>query len=224
MNSIRRITAAISLIMAFCFLPAGCDRPAADISDTVTYKGGEYVFLEYPMNIFCYYYNGSSNDHFEEVDGIYPVDSPMWDMIWNGGDLYCAKDSAAEATGYYADDENYNWYIVIDNEADDTVNYHPAELTENELNAVYSLEDKEKTVSAFWEEFEAFGSIIKISKDGMVRGTISIAKFDGSWYWKSEIINEDRVSDGTWAEFIQPLPETLDSRIKEAELLQIEKE
>ena len=38
----------------------------------------------------------------------------------------------------------------------------------------------------------------------------------GGWNGKSEIIDESRENDGTWPEYIQPLPETLDRKIKEA--------
>ena len=211
------ILAGICILIISSMLLVGCNQQDTGDLDTVKYEEKEYVFIEYPMNEFYYDYNGSSHDNFEEVDGIYPVDSSKWDMIWNGGDLYCAKDYAKEANRYYADDENYDCYIVIDTEDEGEENAYLVNLTEEELDSIYDLEEKEKTTSAFWEEFEAFGSIIKISKDGMVRGTISIAKFSGNWYWKSEIIDESREEDGTWPEYIQPLPETLDSKIKEAE-------
>ena len=67
------------------------------------------------------------------------------------------------------------------------------------------------------EEFDTFGSLIKISKDGVVRGTLSIAEFDGDWYWKSEIIDESRENDGMWPEYIQLLPESLSKKIKAVE-------
>ena len=62
-----------------------------------------------------------------------------------------------------------------------------------------------------------FGSIAKISKDSVVRGTLSIAKYDGNWYWKSEVIDESREKDGTWPEYVQPLPESLNEKIKAEE-------
>ena len=76
------------------------------------------------------------------------------------------------------------------------------------------LEEMERTTSLFWEEFESQGSLIKISKDGIVRGTISIIKFDGCWYWKSEVIDESREKDGDWPEYVQPLPKTFNNKIK----------
>ena len=196
-------------------LLTGCNQQAADSTDIVNYEGTDYAFVEYPANIFYYDYNGNSSDNFVEVDGIYPIASPQWDMIWNGGDLYCDKNAVEEASSYYANDDNYDWYVVIDT-ADEELSY-PVNIMDEELDAIYSLEDMEKDKSVFWEEFEAQGSLVKISKDGIVRGTLSIAKCDGSWYWKSELIDESREEDGTWPEYVQPLPESLDSKIKEVE-------
>ena len=215
-SGLRKIIVGMCMLIALLMLLAGCDKQEAGNSDTVQYEGDYYVFLEYPTNIFYYDYNGNSNENFEEVDGIYPIESPKWSMIWNGGDIYGVKDSVDEAKSYYANDDNYDWYVVIDTEEGEEI-LHPINITETERDSVYDLEEMERTTSVFMEEFEAHGSILKISKDGIVRGTISIAKYDGNWYWKSEIIDESREADGIWPEWVQPLPETLDSKIKEAE-------
>lgn len=204
----------LSLIVS-CALLTGCEKQETSNPDIVTYEGNEYVFLEYPENEFYYDYNGNAHDTFDEVDGIYPVDSPKWEIIWNGGDLCCIKDKADEANNYYADDENYDWYVGIDTEEE--LEFYPVNITDSECEAIYGFEEMEKATSVFMEEFDVHGSIIKISKDGIVRGTISIVKYDGNWYWKSEVIDESREKDGTWPEYVQPLPETLDRKVKEVE-------
>ena len=104
---------------------------------------------------------------------------------------------------------------MIDTEDDEL--YYPIDVNDEELENIYKLEEMERKTSLFWEEFEAQGSLIKISKDGIVRGIISIIKFDGSWYWKSEVIDESREKDGNWPEYVQLLPKTLDKKIKEVE-------
>lgn len=207
----------ITVMLTAALLLPGCKNETAPSSDTIKYQGSEYVYLAYPSNVFYYDYNGNENDHFEEADGIYPIESPQWDMIWNGGDLYCIKDSADTAISYYSIDDNYNWYILIDSEDVYETDPYPIEITESELDVIYDLEVLSKDTSAFFEEFEAMGSILKISKDGIVRGTLSIAKYDGKWYWKSEIIDESQECDGTWAEYIQPLPESLQPKIQAIE-------
>lgn len=214
-TGLYKIFAGICLLIMSCVLFTGCSQQKSDDQDIVKYEGNKYVLLEYPANEFYYDYNGNSHDNFEEVDGIYPVDSSLWNMIWNGGDLYCAKDKADEAESYYADDVNYDWYIVIDTEEEEC--FYPVDITDSERESMYSFEEMERKTSVFMEEFEAHGSIVKISKDGIVRGTISIARYDGNWYWKSEIIDESREEDGTWPEYVQPLPETLNRKVKETE-------
>jgi len=79
------------------------------------------------------------------------------------------------------------------------------------------VEEQERELAVFFEEFEKLGSVFKISKDGVVRGTISIGKYEGQWYWRSEVIDESREKDGTWPEYVQALPETLSSKIEQAE-------
>lgn len=212
MNIRRKTLYKLSVLVIFVLFLMGCDKQIVNTSDIVEYEGEDYVFLEYPANVFYYDYNGNSNDNFEEVDGIYPVESPKWDMIWNGGDLYCVKACVDEASSYYADDNNYDWYVVLDTE-DEEISC-PVNITDEELNVIYGLEEMKKDVSVFWEEFEAQGSLVKISKDGMVRGTLSIAKYDGKWYWKSELVDESREEDGTWPEYVQLLPETFNGKIK----------
>ena len=196
----------------------GCNSEPNQSEDTVKYGGKEYVYLELPANIFYHYYNGNSHDNFEEVDGTYPIDSPKWDMVWVGGDLYCAKDSVEEAVSYYANDDNYVWYALVDRDIEDNeINSCPIDITDTELTSTYDIENKEKTLAVYFEDFEKLGSLFKISKDGVVRGTITIGKYKGDWYWRSETIDESTERDGTWAEYIQPLEKSLSDKITEAE-------
>ena len=208
----KKVICITILLLILNMLLPGCSKQNVINIDIVNFEGNEYKLLEYPENEFYYDYNGNSHDNFEEVDGRYPIDSPQWNMIWNAGDLYCAVDRVEEAENYYSNDDNYEWYIVINTE-DDELSY-PINVNDDELESIYKLEEMERTTSLFWEEFEAQGSLIKISKDSIVRGTISIIKFNGSWYWKSEVIDESREKDGDWPEYVQPLPETLNNKIE----------
>ena len=208
----NKIINTLIIVLILNMLLSGCSNENTENYNKVDFEGKEYQLLEYPANEFYYAYNGNSHDNFEEVDGRYPIDSPQWEMIWNAGDLYCAVDSVEEAEDYYSNDDNYVWYVVIDTE-DDEMSY-PINVNDDELEDIYKLEEMERTTSLFWEEFESQGSLIKISKDGIVRGTISIIKFDGCWYWKSEVIDESREKDGDWPEYVQPLPKTFNNKIK----------
>ena len=62
------------------------------------------------------------------------------------------KSPIKEANSYYADIENYDWYVAIDSE--EKTNVYPIEVTETELNHIYALEDAQKELSLFYEEFE----------------------------------------------------------------------
>ena len=220
MNKQKKSRMIRLLIACLCvtILLAGCGVTADDSAYTTKYKGHKYVSLEYPENIFYYDYNGNSHDNFAEVDGKYPIDSEQWAMIWNAGDLYCIKRSIEEATAYYADDENYVWYALVDtDEEDNEINSCPITVTAAELEAVYDIENQERDLAIFFDEFEKQGSIFKISKDGVVRGTISVCKYEGAWYWKSEVIDESRERDDTWPEYIHPLPQSLSDKMIEAE-------
>jgi len=232
-NNKKALICIAAVVMAVIAIAAVVNRPVqledtigqspesggsqtVDLADTVRYKGKMYTAVEYPANVFCYDYNGNDSDNFDEPDGIYPIKSPKWDIIWNGGDLYCISDCVDEANAYYADDENYEWYVQIDAE-DDESDAYPIKVTAAESAAVCDLETEEKDIAVYFDEFEKLGSIFKVSRDGIVRGTISVGKYDGRWYWRSEIIDESRECDGTWPEYIQPLPETLDTKIKKGD-------
>lgn len=86
-----------------------------------------------------------------------------------------------------------------------------------ELEGIYNIESRDRDLAVFFDQFEKHGSVFKISEDGVVRGSISVAKYNGIWYWKSEVIDESQECDGTWPEYIQPLPASLNEKISEAE-------
>lgn len=204
----------VFMLMLTLVLLTGCGINAQASGDTVQYKGKEYAMIEYPSNVFSYGYNGNSHYDVKEIDDIYPIDSPNWDMIWDDGRLYCDKKYAALANQFYANDENYVWYLLIDYDTEDPEVYSvDIELTADELEYVYNIDDKEKDLAVFFDELEKTASIFKISNDGVLRGTLSIGKYKGQWYWRSGIMDESRESDGTCPEYIQPLPESLSDKI-----------
>ena len=79
-----------------------------------------------------------------------------------------------------------------------------------------SVENLPKEKAIFFEEIEEFATLTKTSKDGMVSGLTELAYYEGSWYWRSEIIDESREKDGTWPEYVQELPESLSEKITNA--------
>lgn len=83
-----------------------------------------------------------------------------------------------------------------------------------ELICLYEIEEQDKDPAIFFEEIEDFAKLTKTSKDGIVSGVTELAYYDGSWYWRSEIIDESREKDGTWPEYVQKLPDSLSTKIE----------
>ena len=213
-DKIRKMIISVSAISIVSTLLVGCNYQTTSDVDLVEYEGKEYACEEYPISVFYYTYNGSGFENFAEVDGIYLLDNTQWEMIWNAGDLYCIKEKIDEANRYYAAEENYDWYIQIDTEEDDVIEL-PIEVTEEEREKICDVENMERDLAVYFDEFESLGSIVKVSKDDMVHGIISIAKYNGKWYWKSEVIDDSKTRDDTWPEYIQPLPDSINDKIEQ---------
>ena len=84
--------------------------------DTITYKNNTYVLLEYNMDIFNYDLN--KNNYYEE-DIIHPIPNKKWNVVYFDGDLFILDKQVKEATKYYQDDNNYEWYFIVDEEETD---------------------------------------------------------------------------------------------------------
>ena len=54
----------------------------------------------------------------------------------------------------------------------------------------------------------------KTSVDGFICGSTSLAFYEDAWYWRSEIIDENQEKDGTWPEYVYPMPESFQEKVK----------
>lgn len=154
--------------------------------DAIKYNGKTYILLEYNMDIFTYYYNSNS---FYEEDIIFPIPHNKWDVVYLNGDLFVLDNQVKKTIKYYSDDKNYNWYIVFDNgenEIKKSIN-----ISDDELMDLYDIEQEEKSNTIVFDDIEMFGDVLKISKDGLVQGIVTLAKVDGTWYYKTEIMTDD---------------------------------
>lgn len=52
-----------------------------------------------------------------------------------------------------------------------------------------------------------FADILKISKDGLVQGIVTLAQVDGKWYYKTEIMTDDD------REYVIKIKESLNEKI-----------
>lgn len=170
--------------------------------ETIEYEGETYVYLEYRNDMFVYDY--LSDDNFE-VEEIYPIKIGEWDGIYSEGDLFIVKDQIKDAANYYSDDENYNWYFIL--EEDDTEKEYGILLDEKEKEYLYDLGDKKKEVTITFDDIKYFGSIKKVSKDGVISGVITLVNVDNKWYWKSEVMKDDS------NEYVIALPESLNKKL-----------
>lgn len=193
------ILCILSIILIFVL------KAENNLTDSISYKGKKYICLEYNMDIFTYNFN--SNDYYEE-DIIHPILHDKWDMVYFNGDLFIEEESIKAAKVYYSNDKNYEWFIVFDeNDSQITI---PIELTEEEIKYIYNMDNMKKTETMTFEEIKMFANITKISKDKKVFSLISLANYKGSWYWKTEIMTDDKAID---EEYIIKLPESLNNKI-----------
>lgn len=197
------LTAIILLIMVLMMRSSFADP------DTVKYEGEKYSILGYPADIFMYDL-AQGADNYEEDETV-PLDGSQWRMVYNNCDVYCHTDDFDDANSYYNKHENYVWYVTIE-DGDKEFTY-PLEISMEDFEYIYRMEDMDRETSIFFDEIETQGSIIKISKDGFIEGRTGLAEYQGQWYWRTETIDENRERDGEWPEYMIPLPETVSDQI-----------
>lgn len=199
------IVTLLLILVAACLMMAGCS------GDYWKYEGKKYVPVTFNQDLFtCGFGMGGEF----EVDETYPVECEQFDMIHNNGDLYVVKSQADQATDYYQDDANYNWSVSIFAEDEEEDPVSPIAITPEELEYIYQLENQEKDLAVFFDEIQQQATLIKTSKDGVARGSMELALYDGKWYWRSGIIDDTREKDDTWPEYIYPMPDSFQDKIK----------
>ena len=170
--------------------------------DTVKYKGNTYALLEYDSDNFTYYHN---SDDFYEEDIVYPVSHNKWNVVYFNDDLFVLDKEVKVAKKYYSNDNNYNWFIVFD--SDDSDVKKSISLTKNELKNLYNIERSKKKIDITFDEINKFGDLLKVSKDGLVQGIVTLAQVDGNWYYKTEVMTDDD------KEIVIELEKTLNDKI-----------
>ena len=191
------IVLLLSFVMIICLI-----LKQESFKDTISYKGKTYVNLEYNMDIFTYGFN--SNEYYEE-DIIHPIKHKKWDAVYFDGDLYILDKQVKEAKKYYKDDNNYEWFIVFD--INDEEVKKSISISKEELKYLYDIENKSRKETMKFDDIKEFASIMKISKDNAVYALISLANYKDSWYYKTEVMNDND------EEYIIDLPESLNKKI-----------
>lgn len=188
----------ILILFTILFMLVGCH------SDGIKYDNKTYILLEYNMDVFTYLFDNPNHESFE-VESIKPIMHPKWDLIYNCEDIYVVKHQSRKAISYYGNDENYEWYFTY--EMNDELYQNELDLTKEELDYLYKIEDVEEYHLITFEEIDVFGDVEKVSQDRFVRGVLNLVLHEGDWYYKTEIMNDDN------QEYIIPLLPSLNKKI-----------
>ena len=205
----KRLKSAVfiaAVLFLVCFIQK---REEEKWIDTVSYQGETYVCLTYNLDLFAYYFQGGE-DYVYVAEVVHPVPHETWDIVCLEGDVFVLEREVKQAKKYYADDDNYEWYFVLDGEETETE--FLISVTEEERAYIYDMDDMEKRMTLLFDDIEKMGSLKKISKDGAVSAVTGLAYFDGAWYWRTERIDINQAGD---PEYIIPLPESLNQKLRE---------
>ena len=175
--------------------------------NTLTYEGKTYVYMGFNPDIF--YYDMAVGGNYEEYT-IYPMEETQWDMVYRSGDLYVLSSQVEEARAYYLDDANYTWAALIYEEDSEEPVTVELMLTEEERAGVYGMYALPRDKTLAFDDIEKFATLQKTSLDGFIDGDIQLALYEGVWYWRSEVIDEN--TEG-WPEFVYALPSSLSEKI-----------
>ena len=157
-----------------------------DNVDYIKYEGKKYILLDYNIDIFTYYYNG--NDYLEE-DRIHPIKHDKYDVVYFNGDLFVLDKQVKDAIKYYKDDNNYDWFIIFDDE--DNEIKKSISISDSEFKFLYDIENNKNKDTIIFDDIEMFGSIQKVSKDNLIQGIITLAKVNNHWVYKTEVMTDD---------------------------------
>ena len=80
-------------------------------------------------------------------------------------------------------------------------------ISKEELKYLYDMENKSRKDTMKFDDIKEFASIKKISKDNTVYALISLANYKDSWYYKTEVMNDND------EEYIIDFPESLNKKI-----------
>ena len=169
--------------------------------DTIQYQKQTYVFLKEPQDSFTYYFNVGS---YEE-DEITMINHDKWNAINCGGDVYIKQDQYEQAQKYYLDEQNYNYYLVIDDEI--TIDIAFSNEERKELNDLYKQEANHTIV---FDDIDMFVDVYKVSKDDGFKGSINLVLCDGTLYYKTEVMSDDD------REYVIELSKHLNQKIQES--------
>lgn len=175
--------------------------------DKLTFGGETYVYLPFPRDIFFYDLKECVDC---EEDQVVPIPHSNWKFVYREGDLFVLQGHKDAAAGYFGTDENYTWSIVIDDPDTEEPIAIPLSVTQDDLAYIYSMEGMQRNTTLLFDDIALFGSLVKTDESGLISASASLAYHNGSWYWRSEVI--DDTAEG-WPEYVVKLPESITQQI-----------
>lgn len=176
-------------------------------SDCITYNGDEYIYVEFPSDVFVY----DLHSYYEaEEDEVIEIPHNKWRIIYCNGDIFALSTDLAEMTSYYSDVNNYTWSVVIEATTDDLITEKELSLSPDEIAFFGTVEDQARNESILFDDIEIFGTLVKTSYDGLIDARTNLLCHNGRWYWRTEAVNEK--VEG-WPEYIVKLPESLNAKL-----------
>ena len=197
-------------LLVICLALAGCREQGTENTagaDTLDYGGKTYCYLQFPGNIFNYDLRESVD--YEE-DTVLPIPHECWDLVYRDGDLYVLESQWQAAVADYADDANYTWSVRIEDPETEETYSIPVTVTADDLSDIYTMEDRKGDTTLLFDDIELFGTLVKTHQDGLIAASTGLACRDGSWYWRSETI--DDTVEG-WPEYVVQLPNSITAQL-----------
>jgi hypothetical protein len=71
------------------------------------------------------------------------------------------------------------------------------------------MESMERDITITFDDIDSFASVLKISKDNLVQGILTLACVDGTWYYKTEVMSDEN------REYIVKITESLNNKIND---------
>ena len=155
------------------------------------------------------YVRGALRPDYEE-DTVLPIPHECWDLVYRDGDLYVLESQWQAAVADYADDANYTWSVRIEDPETEETYSIPVTVTADDLSDIYTMEDRKGDTTLLFDDIELFGTLVKTHQDGLIAASTGLACRDGSWYWRSETI--DDTVEG-WPEYVVQLPNSITAQL-----------
>ena len=112
-----------------------------------------------------------------------------------------------KAIKYYTNDDNYDWYIAFDD--GDNIYKKSISIDKEDLFYLYNIEDNKDKLTITFDDIDMFADILKISKDGLTQGIVTLALVEGNWYYKTETMTDDD------REYVVKMSDSLNKKIND---------